>query len=344
MSCLSFDILLVTRFDNIFSKRLSADKKVLYFSEAYPTQSSDLTLFGSLSIRRLVFSSGEVDSYAGVDFSSDNSSDYAIIGGEGGTTDGLVDEAEFVYPMSFAIVDPDVRNAASNGGDISLGDKQGVNGIVTSSPRTLTSDDVAFDTLVVADHSSHSVRRVFAYMDTPAPSAGPTMYHPPTHAPSPSPTSLNDEASHTLGGTLMVLSEIMLVAFIGFVMCTSGICCVCHYQRKRQNLAAGEVELSPARSSANTITLASYRFLDYFQGYKNGHRNGKYCEMNSSEADVESVVELDGDSNSRKWSNIAPRNPSNSVSTKSSWSVLFSGSLRADGLLDVSDSYNEEIT
>jgi hypothetical protein len=272
--------------------RLSLDSSVLYFSEAYPTTSDDRYLFGSLSIRRLVFATGEVDSYAGIDHSHDNTTAYVHIGGEGGTTDGLVEEAEFVYPMSFAVVD-------SNGNSVS------------SSGRVLNEADVPFDTLIVADHSSHSVRRVFAFMDTSEPTAVPTEYVPPTHAPTPSPTSLHNSILSDTSTTAKV--TVILAVTFSILFCVVFCFTFCSWRRKRKDISAGGVELTPSRSSASVLTLASYKTLNLFAATGGAPQ---YEEMDTSHTSSMEEVDLESDgAEGRKWSDLTPPTPVSATTT-----------------------------
>lgn len=295
--------------------RLSQDAGVLYFSEAYPTTSDDRYFFGSLSIRRLVFASGEVDTYAGVDQSHDNSTAYIHIGGEGGTGDGLVEEAEFVYPMSFCVVDSARGGQATAAGMPLAQGAVGVRGDTGS--RALGEEDVVFDTLIVADHSSHSVRRVFAFMDTAEPTSAPSMYVPPTPAPTPSPTSLHGdfafgastalEASAVLALCLVLL--VCLMSFVGF----------CAWRRKRQDVTGEALELSPAHSSASMMTLAATRAMNLFAA----PGPPQYEEMDASSSSQGSSLEnidLDAEEG-RRWADVPPQPPS-------SWSSGHTGSGR----------------
>jgi hypothetical protein len=362
---------------------------VLYFSEAYPTQSGDQTLFGSLSIRRLVFATGEVDSYAGVDHSQDNSSGYVHIGGEGGTTDGGVETAEFVYPMSFAVVDVDAGGGGSLSADMidsSLQESRrtqsaGIHmrggegsdrhtsgseesseesrGLVNSGYVLAEEEVAAFDTLIIADHSSHSVRRVFAFMDTAAPSSLPTVYVPPTTS---APTAVPGSSGDAAGGSSGVkIAGILLFSF-SFLCC--GVCILWVFfvkKRKKHDRAAGDVEMSASHSSANLLTFASYNARKWFYRGREGGGGPQYEEMDSSNASRD--VEADCAFPDKKWADISPSSEAATTDLSGSCGSGAGGSLfsrwagkqggggggldrereiAVHSLLDVSDSSCEE--
>ena len=157
--------------------RLSSDSSTLFFSEAYPTTSDAMYLFGSLMVRRLVLATGEVDSYCGVDFSNleFNTTWYEAVGSAGGYKDGEVSLAEFRYPMSIDVIAMDNK-------------QQG-----------------GFLPLVVVDHSNNAVRLVAAFMDTPAPSASPTAV-PLIEEPAGDPGA----PSAQLGGNAVIILSVSL--------------------------------------------------------------------------------------------------------------------------------------
>jgi hypothetical protein len=303
--------------------------RVLYFSEAYPTTSDDRYFFGSLTIRRLVFDTGEVDSYAGVDRSQDNSSAYTLIGGEGGALDGLVEEAEFVYPMSFAVVDMSLGMNTQGGASSSLragdGRAQELGGSGSGSGRRVLAEaeaEVAFDTLVVADHSSHSLRRVFAFMDTAAPSAAPSEFVPPTRAPTPSPT------------TLLSLTEEVAAypTAVGWLLCAlvlllAGVCVLCASCSMKQHRSLAEEGGSVELSSASMLTLASRRVRSLFAGGGAGGRGAHYEEMDVSNSSSLGLrdVDLESSEDSRQWSEVSPTSPAPPATPTSASTSRFAG-------------------
>mmetsp|Transcript_21573 Transcript_21573/g.31371 ORF Transcript_21573/g.31371 Transcript_21573/m.31371 type:complete len:692 (+) Transcript_21573:209-2284(+) len=141
----------------------------LYWSECYPYAGE--FLLGSLAVRRLSLITGEVDFYAGVDFTKDTKT-YSYVGTEGGYVDGEVNVAEFRYPISIAL----------SREEDNLGVPSGV--------------------LYVADRENDAIRRISNVVGTASPSSSftptstPSISLPPTHRPTAHPTTSRPTISH----------------------------------------------------------------------------------------------------------------------------------------------------
>eukprot|EP01042_Synura_sphagnicola_P000539 gene539-576_t len=75
----------------------------IYFSEAFPTTVHANYLFGSLAIRKLSLATGELEMFAGEDYTHNKSVHYKYIGTMGGYHDGAIDKASFIYPISIDV-------------------------------------------------------------------------------------------------------------------------------------------------------------------------------------------------------------------------------------------------
>lgn len=142
--------------DNVtlaFPMHLQYDSRhnYLLWTECFPYV--DDYFLGSLTVRRMSMSTGDVDFFAGYNFCQDTDT-YQLIGTHGGYRDSTVDFASFGYPVSIAFHADDVSAASGSG------------------------------SMYVADKANNAIRRVAVVIDTSAP----TSVFLPSAAPSRSPT------------------------------------------------------------------------------------------------------------------------------------------------------------
>ena len=126
------------------------DDNVLYWVEVYSHLSAGTSVgaLGAVAVRRLKFSSNEVDYYAGDEGTFRN-----ILGRTTGFRDGYSNRAQFSYPMSLAFY--------------------GSTGALGTGPQ-----------LYVSDYGNSAIRRVATVVNTGAPTLSPTISRQPTPAPS----------------------------------------------------------------------------------------------------------------------------------------------------------------
>jgi hypothetical protein len=190
--------------------RLSYLGDVLYFSEAYPTTTDGQYLFGSLTIRRYKISTGEVDTYAGVDLTANpfNESYYHLIGSMGGNVDGPITSALFKYPMSIAVVPTD--------SELSGKENKNKGGV--------------FHVIYIADHSNHAIKKIYPTMYTPSPTLSPTTIDPPSSTPTSSPTLIvsSPSASTRLANSFQDLEQYQqILVIVSCCLFMTFCCCYC---------------------------------------------------------------------------------------------------------------------
>jgi hypothetical protein len=214
--------------------RLSYLGDTLYFSEGYPTTSDGQYLFGSLSIRRYRITTGEVDTYCGVDFSNNpfNESHYNLIGSVGGYLDTEITSALFKYPMSIAVVPTDTE----------LDSKDDKN-------KNPNNEIVAFHVIYVADQSNGAIRKIYPTMDTASPTILPTTFYPPSLQPTSSPTLfVASTPSTSFYDDLTSYQQILLVTgsiLLGFLICFCCLsCCCCVRSDSSDTFEQGDLENS----------------------------------------------------------------------------------------------------
>jgi hypothetical protein len=243
--------------------RLSYLGDTLYFSEGYPTTSDGQYLFGSLSIRRYRLTTGEVDTYCGVDFSSNpfNESHFNLIGSVGGYLDTEISASLFKYPMSIAVVPTDSELAFKN-------DK-------SKNPN----HEPSFHVIYVADQSNGAIRKIYPTMYSPSPTISPTTIHPPSLQPTSSPT-LFVSVSSPFTSFYDRLNNSQQILFVtasilsGFLLCFCCLSCIgvryCGWDTFEDRSEQGDLENSKGGflhtpTQATKSTLRDYFFHGWSQ-------------------------------------------------------------------------------
>jgi hypothetical protein len=121
---------------------------ILYWTEVYPTSVSGSYAVGAVAVRRLKFSTGMIDYYAG-----DTGTFRATLGRPTGYVDGASDIAMFKYPVTIGF---------------------------HSSMGTENTGPMMY----IADYNNGAIRKVSTIVDTPSPTLSPTYSVRPTPAPS----------------------------------------------------------------------------------------------------------------------------------------------------------------
>jgi hypothetical protein len=242
--------------------RLSYLGDVLYFSEAYPTTTDGQYLFGSLTIRRYKLDTGEVDTYAGVDFTSNpsNESYYQLIGSMGGSIDGTITTAQFKYPMSISVMPTNSELVGKESKNNKNNEGEG-----------------GFHVLYVADQSNSVIRKIYPTMYTPSPTHSPTTLHPPSASPTTLPTLMKISSSTRLSNSFKDLPPYEQVLILSSTLIFGLFCCCycCFHfithtttttEMKVTNFDFDDLESSNSRlfHSPSSINQQSSSLKEYF--------------------------------------------------------------------------------
>lgn len=292
--------------------QLSEDCNTMYILEGYPTTSDYLHMFGSLSVKRFDFISGELDSYAGKDMTVASNSTEIFLGMPGGFADGPLNASLFAYPLSLTIIDEVTTHTTRN---------QHLSDAKHSS---------VFHEMYICDFSNHAIRAVSSSLASPhshSPTEIPNM--PPSLSPSPwhgsneteniSEMSQRDILYYTLVALFSIFSVVLL--------CILGQLFVSYLHDKD----AGSIESksNPAVSSTSSLSsscyvllfplytclyyascgyccaLYTYNSLDSTSNHHSGHSHNSQSSKGSlQEIDLYTPFEIGGSNSCESESNI----------------------------------------